>query len=83
MPFVLGQVVDPSTEDVSACSGFREAGATLCLWEPFSDGELRFVLNQALHGLAAVPAANASASRSSQRCTATGSALRSTGSKQR
>lgn len=30
---------------------FRQAGTTLCLWEPFSDGELRFVLNQALHGL--------------------------------
>lgn len=47
----LPLVVCGPRPDGAALDAFRRAGAALALFEPFSHGELRFVLNRACHRL--------------------------------
>ncbi|MEN8160534.1 MAG: PilZ domain-containing protein [Myxococcota bacterium] len=46
-PFGIGFVVVGASPDEAARAALREHGVRLCLWEPFQEHELRFVLNRA------------------------------------
>jgi hypothetical protein len=46
-PFGIGFVAVGDRPDEAACAVLRAHGVRLCLWEPFQEHELRFVLNRA------------------------------------
>jgi hypothetical protein len=48
-PLELGTIVCGIRPEIAELAALKRDGARFCLWRPFNDSELRFVINSALH----------------------------------